>query len=66
MPWQLNPLGKSPQYPLDRRLGGPQIQSGQCEGEEILDPTGTQTLTPLVVQPMASHYTDYAIPAQED
>jgi hypothetical protein len=29
----LYPQGKSPQYPLDRRLGGPQGQSGQG-GEE--------------------------------
>jgi hypothetical protein len=27
------PQGKSPWYPLDRRLGGPQSQSG-CNGEE--------------------------------
>jgi hypothetical protein len=25
MPWLLQPQGKSPQYPLDRRLGGPQV-----------------------------------------
>jgi hypothetical protein len=33
--------GKSPQYPLDRRLGGPQIRSGRLGEEEILDPTRT-------------------------
>jgi hypothetical protein len=33
MPWQLYPQGKSPRYPLDRRLGGPQSCSG-CSGEE--------------------------------
>jgi hypothetical protein len=27
------PWGKSPQYPLDRMLGGPKYQSG-CRGEE--------------------------------
>jgi len=32
-PWQLYPHGKSPRYPLDRRLGGPQSCSG-CSGEE--------------------------------
>jgi len=32
-PWPLHPQGKSPQYPLDRRLGGPQICSGHT-GEE--------------------------------
>jgi hypothetical protein len=40
------PLEKAPQYPLERRLGGPQNWYG-CRGEEkVLDPTGTQTLTP--------------------
>jgi hypothetical protein len=29
-PWPLYPQGKSPQYPVHRRLGGPQIWSGQC------------------------------------
>jgi len=28
MPWLLYPQGKSPWYPLDRRLGGPQSLSG--------------------------------------
>jgi len=27
-PWPLNPQGKGPWYPLDRKLGGPQSQSG--------------------------------------
>jgi len=33
MPWSLYPQEKSPRYPLDSRLGGPQIQSGHG-GEE--------------------------------
>jgi hypothetical protein len=33
MPRPLYPQGNSPQYPLDRRLGGPQSQSGGS-GEE--------------------------------
>jgi len=33
MPWLLYPHGKSPWYPLDRRLGGTQSCSG-CGGEE--------------------------------
>jgi hypothetical protein len=33
MPWPLNPQGKSCWYPLDRRLDGPQSQSGHS-GEE--------------------------------
>jgi hypothetical protein len=32
-PWPLCPQGKSPWYPLDRRLGGPQNRSGRG-GEE--------------------------------
>jgi hypothetical protein len=55
------PPGKSPQYPLYRTLGGPQSQSGRCEEEKILEPTGTRTLDPSVVQPVASRYTNYAI-----
>jgi hypothetical protein len=31
MPWPLYPRGKSPWYPLDRRLGGLQSQSGFTE-----------------------------------
>jgi hypothetical protein len=31
--------------------------------EKILDPTGTRNSTPSVVQPVASRYTDCAIPA---
>jgi hypothetical protein len=33
MPRPIYPRGKSPQYPLDRRLGGPQSLSGRG-GEE--------------------------------
>jgi hypothetical protein len=52
------PTGKSPQYPFYRRLGGPQSCSGQYGEVKIFDPTGTRTPTPLVVQPVASRYTD--------
>jgi hypothetical protein len=55
------PLGKSPWYPFYRRLGGPQSRSGRYGEVKILDPTGTWTPTPLVVQPVASCYTDWAI-----
>jgi hypothetical protein len=63
MPRQLYPKGNSPRYPLDRRFGGPQSRSGRREEEKIFEPTGTGTPTSLVVQPVASRYTDYAIPA---
>jgi hypothetical protein len=38
-PRPLYPRGKSPRYPLDRRLGGSQNQSGRRGEETILDPT---------------------------
>jgi hypothetical protein len=47
------------QYPLYRRLGGPQGQYGWvCK---IWAPPG---FNPQTVQPVASHYTDRAIAAQ--
>ena len=45
------------QYPLYRRLGGPQGQSGQVR--KILPPPGFDTRT---VQPAASRYMAYAMP----
>jgi hypothetical protein len=62
MPLPLYPQGNSPGYTLDRRLGGTQSWSARHGEEKILDPTRTRT-DPSVVQPVASHYTDYAIPA---
>jgi hypothetical protein len=44
-PLVLYPRGKIPQYPLDRRLGGPQSWSGRHGEVKILAPTGTQTPT---------------------
>jgi hypothetical protein len=49
MPRPLYPRGKSPGYPLDMRLGGPQNRSGQRGEEKNLAPTGARTPTPLVV-----------------
>jgi hypothetical protein len=37
------PRGKSPRYPLDRRLGGAQSQSGRFGEEKNLDPIGKVT-----------------------
>ena len=48
------PPGKS-QYPLYRRLGGPQGRSGQVR--KISPPPA---FDPRTVQPVASRYTDYA------
>jgi hypothetical protein len=55
MPRPLYPQGKSPWYPLNRRLDGPQSQSG-CSGEE----KNTQPLPglePPTIQPVAQRYT---------
>jgi hypothetical protein len=41
------PPGKSPRYPLDRRLGGPQSRSGRFGEEKILDSNSD----PSVFQP---------------
>jgi hypothetical protein len=58
-PCRFTPGERAPRYPFYRRLGGPQSRCGR-HGEV---PTGTQTPSPLVVQPVASRYTDWAIPA---
>jgi hypothetical protein len=53
-PWPLYPQGKSPWYPLDRRLGGMQSWSG-CSEEKI-----SQLLPELeapIIQPVAQCYT---------
>jgi hypothetical protein len=39
------PPEKDPQYPSDRKLGGPQSRSGRCREEKIFDHSGTQTPT---------------------
>jgi hypothetical protein len=59
----LYPRGKSPRYLLDRRLGGPQNQSERHAEVKILDPHRDSNSDPSVVQPIASRYTDWAIPA---
>jgi len=51
------PPGKT-RYTLYTRLGGPQGRSGRVQ--KILPPPG---FDPLTVQPVASRYTDCAIPA---
>jgi hypothetical protein len=51
MPWLLYPQGKSPWYPLDRRLGGPQSQSGHSGEEKNSQPL--LGLEPLIIQPIA-------------
>jgi hypothetical protein len=53
------PLGKT-QYPLYWRLGGPQGRSGRAR--KISSPPG---FDPQMVQPVPSHYTDWAISAHK-
>ena len=48
-------------YPLYRRLGGPQGRSGRVR--KISPPPG---FDPQTVQPVASRYTDCAIPAHDE
>jgi hypothetical protein len=47
----LYPQGKSPRYPLDMRLGGPQSRSGRYGEVKILDHIGTRTPTPRSSSP---------------
>jgi len=55
IPWLLYPQGKSSWYPLDRRLDGLKNQSG-CGGEEK-NSQPLLGLKPLIIQPVAQHYT---------
>jgi hypothetical protein len=63
MTWPLYPQGKSPRYPLVRRMGGPQRRSGQRGGK--IWPYRDSNSDPYLVEPVASLYTDHAIPSQE-
>jgi hypothetical protein len=49
------PQGKSPRYPLDRRLGGPQSRSGRGGEEKNSQPL--PELEPPIIQPVAQSYT---------
>jgi hypothetical protein len=48
------PPGKSPWYPLDMRLGGPQSQSGRGGEEDNSQPL--PGLEPQIIQPVAQRY----------
>jgi hypothetical protein len=47
--------GKSPWYPLDRRLGGPQSRPGRGGEEKNSQPL--PGLEPPIIQPLAQRYT---------
>jgi hypothetical protein len=53
--------GKEPQYPLGRRLGGPQSRSGR-RGKNST-PYRDKNYDPSIVQRVAGRYSDRAIPA---
>jgi hypothetical protein len=55
------PPGKSPWYPLDRRLGRLQSRSGHSDEEKNSHPL--PGLEPPIIQPVAQRYTDWATPA---
>jgi hypothetical protein len=51
----VNPQEKSPWYPLDRRVGGPQILSGL--GDEKKNSQPLPGLEYSIIQPIAQRYT---------
>jgi hypothetical protein len=55
MLWLLYPQGKSPWYPLDRMLGGPESQPG-CGGGNN-NSQSLQGLKTPIIQSTAQHYT---------
>jgi hypothetical protein len=57
------PQGKSPWYPLDRRLGGPQSRSGRGVKEKNSQSRRESNPKTTIVQPVAQCYTDWAIAA---
>jgi hypothetical protein len=52
------PQGKSPWYPLDRRLGGPQSRSGRGGEEKNSQPRRESNPRTLIIQPVAQRYID--------
>jgi hypothetical protein len=64
-PWPLYPQGKSPWYPLDRKLGGPRAILDAVVKKKI--PSSCRETNPRtpIVQPVAQRYTDWAITALE-
>jgi hypothetical protein len=56
LPGRFHP-GKSPWYPLDRRLGGPHSRSGRYGEDKSLASAGNR---PPAGLPVARRYTDWA------
>jgi hypothetical protein len=57
------PPWKSPRYPLDRRLGGPQSRFGS--GGEKKNSQPLSKIGPTIIQPVAQRYTTVLTPLQE-
>jgi hypothetical protein len=55
--------GKSPWYPLDRRLGGPQNRLDAVLKRKIPSHRRESNPRTPIVQPVAQRYTDWAIAA---
>jgi hypothetical protein len=58
----LHPRRKSRLYPFDKRLGGPKIRPGRCGEEKNF--LFLPRINPVRL-PVASRYTDWAIPAHQ-
>jgi hypothetical protein len=59
------PRGKPPppRYSLDRKLSGPQSRPRRSGGKKVSQhPPRVEPPRTLIVQPIASHYTDWATP----
>jgi hypothetical protein len=65
MPWALYPQGKSPRYPLDKRLDGAPEPVWMTWSGENPYPYRDSNSDPSAVQPVVSRYSDYVIPAQQ-
>jgi hypothetical protein len=57
------PPRKSPWYPLDRRLGGPQSRPGRDGEEKNSKPRRESNPITLIVKPVDQRYTNWAITA---
>jgi hypothetical protein len=65
-PRPLYPKEKSPWFPLDSRLGGPQSRSRHGGEEKNSQPHRESNSKTPIVQPVAQRYTDWAIAALLD
>jgi hypothetical protein len=60
--WVVSFTYRNPRYPPDRRLGGPQSRS-ECGVRKIFSLSLESNPDHVIVQPVASRYTDWAIQA---